>query len=81
MGGYGMRRILGVFLLSVLFGLAKDMLAQESPSDAGVAGRQESGFTLGENYHNPFNPETRIPFDLLEALFLDGGTAVVSARI
>ena len=76
-----MRRILGVFLLSVLFGLAPGISAQEPPGDAGAAGRQESGFTLGQNYPNPFNPETRIPFDLLEVLFLDGGAAVVSVRI
>ena len=76
-----MRRILSVFLLSVLFGLAPGILAQGPPGDAGPAGEQESRFTLGQNYPNPFNPETRIPFDLLEALFTDGATAVVSVRI
>ena len=76
-----MRRILSVFLLSVLFGLAPGISAQGPPGDAGPAGEQESGFTLGQNYPNPFNPETRIPFDLLEVLFTDGATAVVSVRI
>ena len=76
-----MRRILSVFLLSVLFGLAPGISAQGLPGDIGPAGEQESGFTLGQNYPNPFNPETRIPFDLNEVLFIDGGTAVVSVRI
>ncbi len=76
-----MRRILGVFLLSVLFGVAPGISAQGPPTDPGQAGQQESGFRLGDNYPNPFNPETRIPFDLLEGLFSDGGTAVVSVRI
>jgi hypothetical protein len=76
-----MRRILGVFLLSVLFGLAPGISAQGTRGDSGLAREQESGFTLGQNYPNPFNPETRIPFDLNEVLFTDGRTAVVSARI
>ena len=76
-----MRRILSVFLLSVLSGLAPGVLAQALPGDIGPAEEQESGFTLGQNYPNPFNPETRIPFDLNEVLFTDGGTAVVSVRI
>ncbi len=76
-----MRRILSVFLLSVLLGLAPGVSAQGPPGDAGPAGEQESGFTLGQTYPNPFNPETRIPFDLLEVLFTDGATAVVSVRI
>ncbi len=76
-----MRRILGVFLLSVLFGLAPGISAQGTPGDSGLAREQESGFTLGQNYPNPFNPETRIPFDLNEVLFTDGRTAVVSVRI
>ena len=76
-----MRRILSVFLLSVLSGLAPGVLAQALPGDTGPVEEQESGFTLGQNYPNPFNPETRIPFDLNEVLFTDGGTAVVSVRI
>ena len=76
-----MRRILSVFLLSVLLGLAPGISAQVPPGDARPTGEQESGFTLGQNYPNPFNPETRIPFDLHEVLFSDGGTAIVSVRI
>ena len=76
-----MRRILGVFLLSVLLGFAPGISAQMPPDDARPTGEQESGFILGQNYPNPFNPETRIPFELLDDLFSDGGTAVVSVRI
>ena len=76
-----MRRILSVFLLSVLLGLAPGISAQVPPDDARPTGEQESGFILGQNYPNPFNPETRIPFDLLEVLFSDGGRAIVSVRI
>ena len=76
-----MRRMLSVFMLSVLFGLVPGISAQGPPGDTDPAEEQESGFTLGQNYPNPFNPETRIPFDLNEVLFTDGGTAVVSVRI
>ncbi len=75
-----MRRILSVFMLSVLFGLAPGISGQ-GPPDTDPAEEQESGFTLGQNYPNPFNPETRIPFDLNGVLFADGETAVVSVRI
>ena len=73
-----MRRISSVFLLFVLLALASGISAQAAPGDTGAPG---VGFSLGQNYPNPFNPETRIPFDLTEALFADGGTAVVSVRI
>jgi hypothetical protein len=76
-----MRRILSVFLLSVLLGLVPGISAQVPPGDARPTGEQESGFTLGQNYPNPFNSETRIPFDLHEVLFSTGGTAIVSVRI
>ena len=75
-----MRRTLGVCLLSILFALAPGIAAQ-APADPSPAGEPESGFTLGTNYPNPFNPETRIPFELHEGLFSDGGTAIVSVRI
>jgi hypothetical protein len=76
-----MRRILSVFLLSGLLGFAPGISAQVPPGDARPTGERESGFTLGPNYPNLFNPETRIPFDLHEVLFSSGGTAIVSVRI
>ncbi len=70
-----MRRIARVLsLLLALSGLS-------APAVYGQERQQESGFTLGQNYPNPFNPTTRIPFELLEGLFVDGKTAVVSLRI
>lgn len=39
------------------------------------------GFQLEQNYPNPANPETRIPFTLEESLVRDGDTAVVTIRI
>ena len=68
-------------MFSVLFVLGPGLSAQILPDDLEPAGAPESGFTLGQNYPNPFNPETRIPFELHEALFSDGGTVVVSMRI
>ena len=76
-----MGRIRSVFMFSVLFVLGPGLSAQILPEDPEAAGAPESGFTLGQNYPNPFNPETRIPFELHEALFSDGGTVVVSMSI
>jgi hypothetical protein len=41
----------------------------------------ESGFRLGSNYPNPFKPDTRIPFELHESLFVEGRPVIVSIRI
>ncbi len=67
-------------MFSMLFTLAPGISAQVLPADTAATGEPEGGFTLGQNY-NPFDPETRIPFELHEGLFSDGGTAVVSVRI
>lgn len=71
-----MRRTLGVLsVLSCLFWAAGAVAAQDARSG------QTNGFQLGENYPNPFNPETTIPFTLGEGLFVDGRAVVVSIRI
>ncbi len=75
-----MGRIRSVFTFSMLFTLAPGISAQVLPADTAATGEPEGGFTLGQNY-NPFDPETRIPFELHEGLFSDGETAVVSVRI
>ena len=75
-----MGRIRSVFVFSVLFALAPGIAAQ-TPSDPAAAEAPESGFTLGEHYTCPVDPETRIPFELYEDLFSDGRTVVVSVRI
>ncbi len=75
-----MGRIRSVFVFSVLFALAPGVSAQVS-SDPASGEAPESGFTLGQHYTSPFDPGTRIPFELHEDLFSDGRTVVVSVRI
>jgi hypothetical protein len=41
----------------------------------------ERGFRLEQNYPNPVDPETWIPFVLEESLFASGDTGTVSLRI
>lgn len=58
-----------------------------SPPDAHAQARadplpeQEPGFVLEQNYPNPVNPETFIPFRLEESLFRNGDTASVTLRV
>jgi hypothetical protein len=58
-----------------------------SPPDGSAQSRsipaqeQEQEFILEQNYPNPVNPETFIPFRLEESLFRNGDTAVVTLRI
>jgi hypothetical protein len=54
--------------------------AQQGGSIVEEADR-EAVFTIGTNYPNPFNPETRIPFELHDDAFVDGRPAIVTARI
>jgi hypothetical protein len=75
-----MGRIRSVFVFSVLFLLAPGISAQTANYPA-PAEAPESGFTLGQHYTSPIEPETRIPFELFEDLFSDGRTVVVSVRI
>lgn len=42
---------------------------------------QSRGFRLEQNYPNPANPDTYIPFSLEEGLFSEGGAGVVSMKV
>ncbi len=61
-----------------MFALTAPGKAQEPPPGSE---EQAAGFRLEQNYPNPFNPETRIPFELTDALFEDGEAVTVSIRI
>lgn len=77
MAGYILRCALCVALLLCSYGLAE--AAAQRPADRG--GELSAGFELGQNYPNPLNRETRIPFELGESLFEEGGAVSVSIRI
>ena len=74
-----MRRLSRVLLLLVL---ASAPAVGASGQEPGPGQPQEVvGFELQQNYPNPLNPETRIPFVLGEDLFAAGEPVVVSMRI
>jgi hypothetical protein len=52
-----------------------------SPPDAGAQGSQSRGFRLEQNYPNPANPDTYIPFILEASLFAGREPPVVSIRV
>jgi hypothetical protein len=71
-------------VLLLLFGL---LLGGLSPPGVRAQGdpappvAQSKGFRLEQNYPNPANPDTYIPFYLEESLFEGGGAGVVSIRV
>ena len=77
-----MRRSLGVtlVLISAVL-LPQAVFGQQVGVAVGAPQEPESGFELGRNYPNPFNPDTRIPFDLFEGVFPEGRPANVTIRI
>ena len=77
-----MRRLTGVaFVLISAALLPEAVLSQQVGATVGAQQEPESGFELGRNYPNPFNPDTRIPFDLFEGVFPEGRPANVTIRI
>jgi len=72
---------------SVLLALLLAAGSLSPPSSWGQASRapppaeEERGFRLEQNYPNPVDPETWIPFVLEESLFANGDTGTVTIRI
>ena len=70
-----------LLLLLVIFGLPIHPAARaQDPGQTHTVVTQK-GFRLEQNYPNPANPETYIPFYLEEGLFQSGDSRVVSIRI
>jgi hypothetical protein len=67
-----------VLILACCLLLPLELLSQDS---RGPPASSERGFRLEQNYPNPVNPETWIPFVLEEELFLDAGRGIVTIRI
>lgn len=72
-------RAVGVLLLA-LTALASYARAQEIDSIRPPA-QTARGLELEQNYPNPINPDTRIPFVLGERLFSEGRPVVVTLRV
>ena len=77
-----MRRSLGVTLVLISAVLLPESVSGQQVGVAvGAQQEPESGFELGRNYPNPFNPDTRIPFDLFDGVLPEGRPANVTIRI
>jgi hypothetical protein len=77
-----MGRFLCVFFILIFSAWASPGLsAQGGPSSPGSFGENQPVFRVLQNYPNPIQSETRIPFELHEGAFPEGAPAVVSARI
>src|SRR5688500_9525104 len=70
-----------LLLLLVLCGLLSPPGARAQDPGQPPAVATQKDFRLEQNYPNPANPETYIPFYLEEGLFANGDTRVVSIRI
>lgn len=71
-----MRRILGVAVVLLLL-----VLLIPASAEAQSSGDRKPKARLGLSYPNPFNPETKIPFELFPEDFIGGRPVVVSMRI
>lgn len=76
-----MGRMLCVVLVLLSAAVLPAGLQAQQGGSIGEEEARESVFELGTNYPNPFNPETRIPFELHDDAFVDGRPAIVTARI
>lgn len=73
------RTVLLVLLL--LAGSLSPPAARAQAARGDPAPEEAAGFALEQNYPNPVNPETFIPFRLEESLFRNGDSAIVTLRI
>ena len=76
-----MKRTLFVSLTVLATAGASPWGPQQAPSRAEQAILEREGFLLQQNFPNPFNPETDIPFTLHEQMFEERPSAVVTMRI
>jgi hypothetical protein len=72
--------VLLLLLLAIYGSLSPPRASAQDPAASHPVGTQK-GFRLEQNYPNPANPDTYIPFYLEESLFAAGDTRVVSIRI
>jgi hypothetical protein len=70
-----------LLLLLVIYGFLSPPAARAQDPGQTHTVVTDKGFRLEQNYPNPANPETYIPFYLEEGLFQAGDTRVVSIRI
>ena len=70
-----------LLLLLVIYGFLSPPAARAQDPNGGHPVVAQKGFRLEQNYPNPANPDTYIPFYLEEELFQSGDTRVVSIRI
>ena len=70
-----------LLILLLLAGCLSPPALRAQERSSGSAVEQSQGFYLEQNYPNPVNPETWIPFHLEESLFQNGDSAVVTIRI
>lgn len=72
-----MGRVFGVGVVLLLgFGIFSTPVTAQTGS-----GNRDRGFQLEQNFPNPFNPVTRIPFVLREELFQGGKPVAVTIRV
>lgn len=69
-----------LILLLMAGSLSPPCIRAQEARDGPLA-ESSQGFSLEQNYPNPVDPETWIPFQLEESLFDSGDSAVVTIRI